>query len=347
MRPDMRPEFMLVEIAYHGATLPAVTHALELMENLSPPPVSNAVWINAAAVHVMASMDALENVRPLVTSVRTTHIYNRAFDDVNQAFTAVDETAARLGIEIRLNQESSTGEKCNTHLIIECRKVTAMMERAMETQDTGEKQALLLAIRETDHSIRDQVDEYRQTKGLPPLHALTGTDGTEVEQVQVLMDSVPPHAADTVLQAHQAARDATTMRRKAMPVLTVDNPTIHINPEDHAPSRIIEQFQNQHDEVAMAVILPITPEYLAHNLREEIVLLVYEHGANILCHTGIDPYPRTVTNSIVRLHAERMLHWADECGHEGESLSHPKAIRDTALHLLTLLETRTDPTGWD
>ena len=45
----MRPEFMLVEIAYHGATLPAVTHALELMENLSPPPVSNAVWINAAA----------------------------------------------------------------------------------------------------------------------------------------------------------------------------------------------------------------------------------------------------------------------------------------------------------
>lgn len=343
----MQPDVMLVEFAYHGATLQAVTHALELMENASPPPVGNAVWINTAAVHVMASMDALESARPLVTDLRTTRMYNRTFQDVNQAFTAVDNAAERLGIEIRLNQEFSDEERYNTHLPMECRKVTAMMDRAMETQDPGEKQALLLAIREADHSIQEQIDEHRKTTGLPPLHIMAETAGTQVDPAQLIMDSVPPHTADTVLKAHQAAWDATPLRRNAMPVITVDNPTIHINPQDHAPSRIIKQFQDQHDQVAMAVILPITPEYLAHNLREEIVLLVYEHGTNILCHTGIDTHPRTVTNSVIRIHAERMLHWADECGHEDETLSHPKAIRDTARHLLTLLETRTNPTEWD
>lgn len=50
----MRPEFMTVEIAYHDSTLPAVTYALNPMDNLPAAPVNNDAWINAAAIHVMA-----------------------------------------------------------------------------------------------------------------------------------------------------------------------------------------------------------------------------------------------------------------------------------------------------
>ena len=343
----MNPKFILIDIVYHDSTLPAVTYALNLMDKLPAAPVDNAAWINAAAIHVFTSMTALEKVVNHITDTRTAHLYNRAFDNVAQAFDTVDQAAKRLDVEIRLNHRPGNEEIYNTHLPIECRKITAMMERALASNDPDEKLATLLTIRETDNSVKDQIADHRRSAALPPMHIAAETPGPKGEPERIIRDSVPPHAADVALQAHRNALEATPLRRHAMPVLTVDNPTFPISLEDYAPTRIIRTFRNSYNQATMAAILPITTEYLTHDLREEVILIVYEHGANILCHTSIDPYPRTVTNSVIRSHADHMLRWADDCGHDGNTLSHTQRIRAAAMNLLELLETRPDPTGWD
>ena len=59
-------------------------------------------------------MNKLDNLRPLITDARTSRLYNRAYQNTDRAFTAVDNAAKRLGIEIQLNQQTSTEETYNT-----------------------------------------------------------------------------------------------------------------------------------------------------------------------------------------------------------------------------------------
>ena len=241
----MTPKFILVDIVYHDSTLPAVTYALNLMDKLPAAPVDKAAWINAAAIHVFTSMNALEKVVDHVTDTHTAHLYNQAFDNVTQAFDAVDQAAKRLDVEIRLNHQPSDEEMFNTHLPIECRKITAMMKRALTSHDPDEKLAALLAIREIDHSVKSQVADHRKAAGLPPMHIAAKSPGPEGDPEEVIRNSVPPHAADVALQAHRDSLEAIPLRRHAMPVLTVDNPTFPINPEDYVPGENHRQFQKQ------------------------------------------------------------------------------------------------------
>lgn len=196
-------------------------------------------------------MNYLNKVKNLISNVHTGHLYNRALDNVHETFNIVNQAARRLNVEIRPDHRPSEDEMYNTHLPIECR------------------------------SIKEQIDDHRETAGMTPMYVAAETPSPQGEPERIIRNSVPPHVADVALQAHRAAREATPMRRRAMSVLTTDNPKFPLNLKDYAPARTIQKFRDSYNRVAMAALLPITPETIAHDLREEVILNQGQCGMHI------------------------------------------------------------------
>ena len=346
----MAPDFTRVKLAYHGATEAAVTHLMDQLRQ-NPP----ASWtdprdvINTVAVHVLASLDTLDQVRPTINDPDTDVAYNHAADSVHRAFANVEETAETLGVEIQPGRNSDPLRSLTTHLIAECHKITAMSETAIAATDPAEKLALLIAIREADQDFTLAIDDLREQNGLQPMHEIPQGPGPEGDALimQVFRDSMPAPAADIAVEAHQARWNSIPLRREIMKATTIPDPTFLLNIHKPPVSDVLRNFREGHRSVELSLLLPVFPEFIPDEEPHGLVLLIYEHGLDIVCQTHVDPYPATMTNSSIQFHCDRMLKWAENCQHKETERAHAPMIRAAAQYLQDTVRTRRDPTSWN
>ena len=342
-------ESLPLELAYHSVTEPAI---LELLEGLGTGTrqVGHKIathTVQAAAFHVMNSMNALETLRPMVHSPDEAQNYNDTLESVHRAFAAVDEAARKRGIEVRPG-DAPEDETMARNLHIESLRISAMLERAEAAENAATRQAFLVTIREIDISLREMIDDWRARWDLgPPMHEVPQLLEPEGEAgvIKELRDSMPPGAEDSIVRANQDAWRATPMRRRGMELRIGEDLARRVRVDEPPVLTWVDRFKDGNRGVSMAVLLPITPEYLALDQRDEFILIIYEHLLHIVCQTDADEYPATVPNSLIAKHAKEMRAWAAECEQEhGEAnASHPAVIRRAAARMLTDLLYRSDP----
>ena len=346
-----------LELAYHSVTEPAVLGILEYLEvpgtNSRPPRQANpktvAHTVQTAAFHVMNSMDALETLRPMVHSPEEAENYNATLASVHRAFAAVDEAAAKRGIQVRPG-DASEDDTMAGNLHIESLRISAMLERSEAAENAGTRQAFLVTIREMDLSLREMIDDWRARWDLgPPMHEvpqLLAPEG-EAAVIEELRSSMPPGAADIIVKANQDAWRATSMRRRGMELRIGEDLARRVHVDQPPVLTWVDRFRDGNRGVSMAVLLPITPEYLALDQRDEFILIIYEHLFHIVCQTDADEYPPTVPDSLIAKHVREMLAWAAECEqeHEEANATHPAVIRRAAARTLADLQYRPEPGG--
>ena len=344
-------ESLPLELAYHSVTEPAI---LGLLEGLGTGTRQvgykiAAHTVQTAAFHVMNSMNALEKLRPMVHSPDEAQNYNDTLESVHRAFAAVDKTARRRGIQVRPGDASEDNTMAG-NLHIESLRISAMLERAEAAENAATRQAFLVTIREMDLSLREMIDHWRARWDLgPPMHEvpqLLAPEG-EAAVIEELRGSMPPGAADTIVKANQDAWRATPMRRRGMELRIGEDLARRVHVDEPPVLTRIDRFRDDHRGVSMAVMLPITPEYLALDQRDEFILIIYEHLLHIVCQTDADEYPPTVPNSLIANHVKEMLAWAAECEqeHGDASATHPAVIRRAAARTLLDLQDRPGPGG--
>ena len=339
-----------LELAYHSVTEPAI---LGLLEGLGTDPKqvdpkTAAHTVQTAAFHVMMSMSALETLRPMVQSLEEAQNYNDTLESVHRAFGAVDAAAGERGMQIRPGDAPEV-ETSARDLLIEALRISAMLERAEGTEDAVRRQAFLVTIRETDLSLREMIDDWRARWDLGPMHEAPQALGPEGEAsvIEELRSSMPPGAGESIVRANMDAWRATPMRRRGMEIRTGENLARRVHVDEPPMLARIERFRDGNRGVGLAVMLPITPEYLARDQRDEFIVIIYEHMLHIVCQTEADEYPPTVTNALIRKHAEEMMAWAAECEREpgGPDATHPTVVRSAAERTLASLQDRRDPDG--
>ena len=344
-----------LELAYHSVTEPAVLGILEYLEvpgtNSRPPrqanPKTAAHTVQTTAFHVMTSMNALETLRPMVHSPEEAQNYNDTLESVHRAFAAVDEAAGKRGIQVRPG-DAPEDETMARDLHIESLRISAMLERAEAAKNAATRQAFLVTIREIDLSLREMIDDWRARWDLgPPMHEVPQLLGPEGEAgvIEELRSSMPPGAADSIVKANQDAWRATPMRRRGMEIRAGEDLARRVHVDEPPVLTRIDRFKDDNRGVGLAVMLPITPEYLAMDQRDEFIIIIYEHLLHIVCQTDADEYPPTVPNALIGKHAKEMLDWAAECEQEhGEAnATHPAVIRRAAARTLADLQDRPDP----
>ena len=334
-----------LELAYHSVTEPAL---LMVLEGLETDPEDAGHTVQTAAFHVMMSMQALEEVRPLVQSPEEAQNYNDTLASVHRAFGAVERAAGERNMEIRPG--SAPAEEAQArHLLIEALRITVMLEQAEGAGEANRRQAFLVAIREAGQSLREMIDDWREEHGLGPMHEVPQELGPEGEAraLEELRNSMPPVAGESVVRALMDAWTATPMRRRGMELQTGEDLDRRVHVDEPPLLTRIERFRDGNRSVGMAVMLPITPEYIANDQRDEFIVIIYEHLLHIVCQTEEDEYPSTVTNSVIRGHAEEMLAWASECEREpgGPEATHPAVVRSAAERTLAGLQGRRNPEG--
>ena len=348
-------ESLPLELAYHSVTEPAILGLLEGLEvpgtNSRPPrqvdPKTAAHTVQSAAFHVMNSMDAMQKLRPMVQSPEEAQNYNATLESVHRSFAAVDDAARKRGIQVRPG-DAPEDEAMARNLHIESLRISAMLERAEAAENAATRQAFLVTIREIDLSLREMIDDWRARWDLgPPMHEvpqLLGPEG-EADVIEELRSSMPPGAADSIVKANQDAWRATPMRRRGMEIRTGEDLAHRVHVDEPPVLTWVDRFRDGNRGVSMAVLLPITPEYLTLDQRSEFILIIYEHMLHIVCQTDEDEYPPTVPNSLIAKHVREMLAWAAECEREhGEAnATHPAVIRRAAARMLTDLLYRSDP----
>ena len=342
-------ESLPLELAYHSVTEPAI---LGLLEGLGTgtrqvDPKTAAHTVQAAAFHVMTSMNALEMLRPMVHSPEEAQNYNETLESVHRAFAAVDEAAGKRGIQVRPG-DAPEDETMARDLHIESLRISAMLERAEAAENAATRQAFLVTIREIDLSLREMIDDWRARWDLgPPMHEvpqLLAPEG-EASVIEELRSSMPPGAGESIVRANMDARRATPIRRRGMEIRTGEDLARRVHVDEPPILTQIDGFRDGNRGVGLSVMLPITPEYIANDQRDEFIVIIYEHMLHIVCQTEADEYPPTVTNALIRKHAEEMLAWAAECEREpgAAETTHPAVVRNAAERTLADLQDRPEP----
>ena len=175
-----------------------------------------------------------------------------------------------------------------------------------------------------------------------------GPEGTEELKRQV-RESLPERAAEAVMTAVEREYESTGQRRALME-LDVGPGLASFGPVDEYPlCQIVDNLRERHNQVELALGLPITPEYLAHDIRDDFVAIAFEHGVQLRCQRADEPYPANTPNDQILQHAAELRRWADQQEERSEIGYGPTQlalIRETAEYMTRSTRHRRPESTW-